>query len=630
LRYPQDCNNCHKQVTVWLYFDLETLPKMPTIDLRSFFVSPQAQIVQMAAAIARSKNFKLYVVGGVVRDRLLALLAANQIEHNQAAVAPEFLSDIDLVVEGKPRASIEVAIALYEYLNQQVENQQLEPDYGLIRLQAYEKFQTAELYWQNFADFGSFTLDLATARQEIYAYPGANPQVKASSIEQDLYRRDLTINAFAIEIIPWETLRDLPVAHPASQSNQSNQTNLSNENAGAIANKTTSESIEATDCTQTNPDSTVPPYKREVIDLFGGYADMLKGQIRTIRPGSFAEDPRRIFRAVRFAQRFGFAIAPDQEAEILATTASGQHDQIGGNRLRSELNYILDYDGTAGLAAKILRSLEDLGALRCIHPQLHLPTDFSWQLRRLCKWLVWFAEAYPIRLAGVELLVSYLPWAHDQPTKQAIAQLAHQLEQLNIGLTAEQIKRQGRLRQLEQALHQLCLSRTGQNSQDANNLNATQQPDQQISQSHNLNQRSAQQSPNPDLKVNQPAGTSDLIKPSQVVAAIERYDPVAMAIAAARIGNPTNDDDVKNALGQCQLRLLWQYLTKWQQVKSPLSGNDLKKLGFTQGRTIGMLLKQLRAARLDGQIDKQVSLDDNHNGYEAALRLLAQIGQPMP
>ncbi len=49
-------------------------------------------------------------------------------------------------------------------------------------------------------------------------------------------------------------------------------------------------------------------------------------------------------------------------------------------------------------------------------------------------------------------------------------------------------------------------------------------------------------------------------------------------------------------------RLIWQYLTVGRQIKSPLNGNDLKQLGYKQGRQYKQILDELLTARLDGKI----------------------------
>jgi len=280
------------------------------LDLEPFFSNQQWQMILTATEIAHSYGWEIYAVGGIVRDCLMAL---NQnLGQNLEPSSP--FTDIDLVVDGGEKSGIKLAIALHQ-------------NHPEAKLQTYPKFQTALIDWTN------FSLDIATARTEIYPAPGANPQVQASSIHQDLYRRDFTINALAVRI-----MRD--------------------------------------------------KCDRQLIDLFGGCEDLANHQIRAIRAGSFAEDPRRMFRAVRFAVRFNFQIDPATQAEIQTVTASGLHDAIGGSRLKAELHYIFaqsTFKKSIKKSIEMLRSLEQLGALRCVDPQIHLPQDFGLQVRRLRK-----------------------------------------------------------------------------------------------------------------------------------------------------------------------------------------------------------------------------------------------------
>ncbi len=303
------------------------------LDLWQFFDSERSHILNTALKVAQDRGWRIYAVGGLVRDGIMATI-------NGSEFAP---LDVDLVVDGGERAGIEVAIALHQAFPE-------------TKLQIYDKFQTALIIWTDFKL--PFSLYIATARTEIYEYAGANPQVQASSIDQDLFRRDFTINAFALEI-----------------------------------------------------------GKTEAIDLFGGYEDLGKTQIRAIRVGSFAEDPRRIFRAVRFAVRFGFELNPETEAEIREVTNSGLHDRLGGSRLKAELHYIFAHPK----GDVMLRSLSNLGGLRCIDPDLNLPSDFSRQLRRLRRWLRYFKHDFSFPVASEKLLLSYL-----EPQK--LTQLFQKLE----------------------------------------------------------------------------------------------------------------------------------------------------------------------------------------------------------
>ncbi|MBD2021611.1 CBS domain-containing protein, partial [Leptolyngbya sp. FACHB-36] len=142
-------------------------------------------VLTQAAQQAEERGWHLYLVGGAVRDLVLNL--SSQAE-------PLLLQDIDLVVDGFHRsADVGAGVELARSLQTQ---------YPGARLDVHGKFQTAALLWHNDPVFKSLWVDIATARTEFYPYPAANPEVEASSIRQDLYRRDFTINALAIRLTP--------------------------------------------------------------------------------------------------------------------------------------------------------------------------------------------------------------------------------------------------------------------------------------------------------------------------------------------------------------------------------------------------------------------------------------------
>ncbi|HEY9851701.1 MAG TPA: CBS domain-containing protein, partial [Leptolyngbyaceae cyanobacterium] len=316
------------------------LPQTIQEILRSRLAPPLWQLLQTASRYAVQRGWHLYLVGGAVRDLLLA---------NSVGVLT--IEDIDLVVDGFHRsadvgAGVELAKAL----------QQIHPN---TRLEVHGSFQTAALLWHNDPNLGSLWVDIATARTEFYPYPAANPEVEASSIRQDLYRRDFTINALAVRL--------------------------------------------------------TEPGNGQLLDFFGGLLDLESRQIRVLHPNSFIEDPTRIYRAVRFAVRLGFQIEPQTEAYIRYCVASGIYEVSRGQnsktpaletRLKSELKYILQapYWKTA------LQLLADLGALRCIHPTLELDNKLWWQVRLVDRCLRKFdpqknLEHWQIRL---EVLIAYL------------------------------------------------------------------------------------------------------------------------------------------------------------------------------------------------------------------------------
>lgn len=281
-------------------------------------IDPLKAILSIAAHQAEERGWHLYLVGGGVRDLMLS-------EVGQAVM----LTDLDLVVDGYHRsaeagAGVELAKAL----------QQLYPE---AKLEVHGKFQTAALTWHKDPVLDSLWIDIATARTEFYPYPAANPEVEASSIQQDLYRRDFTINALALR--------------------------LTNPRAG------------------------------EMLDFFGGVLDLRAKRVRVLHPNSFIEDPTRIYRGVRFATRLGFEFDAQTESYIRHAIASGIYDQVRETqngkvvapalqtRLKAELKYILQ----ANYWRLAVRKLAKLGALCCIYPTLTLTPDL-WQQLRLMEW----------------------------------------------------------------------------------------------------------------------------------------------------------------------------------------------------------------------------------------------------
>lgn len=151
-------------------------------------------------------------------------------------------------------------------------------------------------------------IDLVTARTEFYEHPTALPLVERSSIKQDLHRRDFTINTLAIRLDPqrWG----------------------------------------------------------ELLDFYGGKADLEAGMIRVLHSLSFIDDPTRILRAARFEARLGFHL--DLQSESLIANALPMLDRITGGRIRHELDLIF-HEAQPEAA---LDRLQALGALAHMHPEL--------------------------------------------------------------------------------------------------------------------------------------------------------------------------------------------------------------------------------------------------------------------
>ncbi|PSB29832.1 CBS domain-containing protein [Chlorogloea sp. CCALA 695] len=291
-------------------------------------------LLTKASTAAEQRGWHLYLVGGAVRDLLLA--------QEEAEI---LIQDIDLVVDGFHNATdVGAGVELA---------QALQTSYPQARLEIHGAFQTAALLWHNDPILDSLWVDIATARTEFYPYPAANPEVEASSIRQDLYRRDFTINALAMRL--------------------------------------------------TNP------RKGELLDFFGGMRDLQARQIRVLHANSFIEDPTRIYRAVRFAVRLGFEIEQRSIEYIRYAISSGVYNQADNKtrpalqtRLRSELKYLLQSPyWQAGL-----RLLSDLDATKCIHPDLSVNRSL-WQQLRLLELLK--GDRIANWLLRLEVLIAHLP-----------------------------------------------------------------------------------------------------------------------------------------------------------------------------------------------------------------------------
>lgn len=275
------------------------------------------ELLAKISYVADKNQRQVYVVGGFVRDLLLGV--------------ENF--DIDLVVEGD-------GIAFGQELAR----------FFCGRVRTHEKFGTAIVILPD-----DFKIDVATARTEYYEYPAALPRVEKSTLREDLYRRDFTINAMAID--------------------------LSRDNFG------------------------------QLVDYFGGRRDLEEGIIRVLYNLSFVEDPTRILRAIRFEQRFNFQM----ETTTLRLAQQAIRDQwltkLSYDRIREELKHIFNEDNPS----KAIFRMQELGLWALIIPELNLDQQCCLVLEALPREILWFKqqavgkEAFQPWLAYIMALFYRLP-----------------------------------------------------------------------------------------------------------------------------------------------------------------------------------------------------------------------------
>ena len=220
-------------------------------------------------------GLKSYIVGGFVRDLLIKKLD---------------IKDIDIVVVG---SGIELAKKVKNKLNKS------------SKIQIYKSYGTAMLKSKN------LTLEFVGARKESYSIKSRNPEISFGTLNEDLERRDFTINSMAIS--------------------------LNRENYGVL------------------------------IDPFKGIVDLKNQIIKTpLDPiKTFSDDPLRMLRAIRFCSQLNFKIEPNSLRAI--TQNSERISIITNERIVIELNKILE----SKKPSKGFIILDETGLLEKIIPELN-------------------------------------------------------------------------------------------------------------------------------------------------------------------------------------------------------------------------------------------------------------------
>lgn len=244
----------------------------------------QRELVEAATFVAKRRGVPAYLVGGPVRDLVLGSRSA----------------DLDLALVGDATA---YAKALAAHLGAGVT--------------IHRRFGTATLILHD-----GLRLDVATARREFYAHPAALPDVSPGTIQDDLFRRDFTINAVAVRLAP----------------------------RGG-----------------------------EILDPFGGLEDLHRGLLRSLHEGSYRDDPTRIFRGARYAARYRFRLSRRDRRLIRRVLAGKVLTRLSMDRLFQEVKLLLGEPRPEA----VLKILENLGVLKALDPALVLGPNTIAQMRRI-------------------------------------------------------------------------------------------------------------------------------------------------------------------------------------------------------------------------------------------------------
>jgi tRNA nucleotidyltransferase (CCA-adding enzyme) len=255
------------------------------------------ELISVAGTAAGRLEVNAYLVGGFVRDILLGV--------------PNL--DVDIVVEGD-------GIAFAEHFARRLN--------GTVT--RHRRFGTATVHLP-----GHLKVDVATARKETYPSPGCLPVVSPGTIQDDLFRRDFTVNALAVAI---------------------------SDHAYGV-----------------------------LLDLFGGRQDLEEKVLRILHPLSFIDDPTRIIRGIRFEQRFGFSFERETLKLLRSAVSDGVVCSVQPQRIREEVILLLSEKDPL----RCIVRLEKLVGLSCIIPGLKLTRRRELLLKAVPSAVSWFLSLDP-------------------------------------------------------------------------------------------------------------------------------------------------------------------------------------------------------------------------------------------
>ena len=256
--------------------------------------------------IRLNKEVKVAIVGGYIRDLLIKKI------HDQKESAKP--TDIDIVIQGK-------AISLAKFIKKNIKNVEL------CLIKEFELYNTVEV------NINNIKVDIASAREEIYAYPGSNPKVLESDIKNDSRRRDFTINAICFELS-----------------------------------------------------------KNEIYDNHEGIDHIYKRELHLLHNQSINDDPSRLLRCAKYATRLDFEIAGNSLSQAQNAIQNWpwkpqknknrtNYPPGIGIRLRMELSEIFKQDDLS----KIIEKLNEWSVISLLNSNIKVNNQFLRGLRWIKK-----------------------------------------------------------------------------------------------------------------------------------------------------------------------------------------------------------------------------------------------------
>jgi tRNA nucleotidyltransferase (CCA-adding enzyme) len=240
--------------------------------LESRLSAEQRAAMMRVQELAGDASANVYLTGGAVRDLISGMP----------------IRDMDFTVEGNPsRLAVELEKG------------------GAKIIEDDEKLRQVELIFSGDVD-GS----ISAAREDVYARPGAKPEIRWSTIMEDLRRRDFSINAIAISL------------NPASRG--------------------------------------------LLLDPTNGLADLENREVRGLSIHSFTNQPIRMMRAIRLCARMEFKLESRTEEWLALAMERGLQEKMEPQGVGAELHQL----GSEQRPVAVLKAWESRGLIASIHPQL--------------------------------------------------------------------------------------------------------------------------------------------------------------------------------------------------------------------------------------------------------------------
>ena len=382
-------------------------------------------------------------------------------------------------------------------------------------------------------------VDFVTARRETYQGAGTLPIVQPGTLTDDLRRRDFSINALAM-------------------------------------------------CLDTKAFGTI-------VDKTGGLEDLETGIIRGLHKQSFIDDPTRIFRAYRYAGRYGFRIA--ETDEILIQEALPILSQLSGERIRNEIDRVLLEKN----AAKIVEHLTQLGVWKIVATDWHLSATLVDGFKTAEQAISWASghlenETFqPERVRWMTLFATNTPIYQIEAISFRLV-LEHQLQRL-ISRT-QAMKRGVSLEEATVSAFEKLGFPLSENTSfehqngmwciiDTDNMKTYICGDGHLYriQTPLTAYRQLKQTLTALKATVQPSEVYQLLKPSPIEALVLGY--------------------VDTTVPKWKREKIRDYLLNLRKVRPFITGDDLIALGEKPGKAFETQLRKLFAAQLDGEITKK-------------------------